>query len=95
MDVGRFVSNLFGPQSPGSIVTGYLLCLLLVLSVDAVRRGRRIYLGAAGGLALALYARTAEGFIDPSLDSLLRGVGLVFAAAILAFDLVFEVAEGP
>jgi hypothetical protein len=95
MDVGRLVNSLFGPQSPGSIVTGYLECLLAVLAFDAARRGRRVYLGAVAGLALALYARTAEGFIDPSLDSLLRGVGLVFAAAVLAFDLVFEAAEGP
>jgi len=95
MDLGALVSAIFGPQSPGSIVTGYLECLLLVLAVDAVRRGRRVYLGAVGGLSLTLYARMAEGFIDPSLDGLLRGAGLVFAAAVLAFDLVFEAAEGP
>jgi hypothetical protein len=95
MDVGRLISSLFGPQSPGSIITGYAECLLLVLAIDSVRRGRRVYLGAVGGLVLAIYARTAEGFIDPSLDSLFRGVGLVFAAAVLAFDLVFESAEGP
>jgi hypothetical protein len=95
MDVGRLVSSLFGPQSPGSIFTGYLECLLLVLAVDAVRRGHRVYLGAVAGLAVTLYARMAEGFIDPSVDSLLRSVGLVFAAAVLAFDVVFEAAEGP
>jgi hypothetical protein len=95
MDIGRLISSFFGPQSPGSIITGYAECLLLVLAVDSVRRGRRVYLGAVGGLALAIYARTAEGFIDPTLDSVLRGAGLVFAAAVLAFDLVFESAEGP
>jgi hypothetical protein len=95
MDAQGFVSTLFGPQSPGSIVTGYLECLLLVLAVDAVRRGRRVYGGAVAGLALALYARAANGFIEPSLDTLFRAVGLVFAAAVLAFDLVFESAEGP
>ena len=95
MDLERLVSSMFGPQSPGSIVTGYLECLLLVLAVDAARRSRRVYVGAVAGLALVLYARTAEGFIEPSLDSLFKGVGFVFAAAVLAFDLVFEAAEGP
>ena len=61
-----------------------------MLAVAAVRSGRRIYAGAVAGLSLTIYARMAEGFIDPNLDTLLKAVGLVFAAAVLAFDLVFE-----
>jgi hypothetical protein len=92
MDLGRLVSAVFGPQSPGTILSGYIECLLLVLAVDAVRRGRRVYLGAVAGMVLTLYARTADGFIDAGLDGTLRATGLVFAAAVLAFDLVFEAA---
>ena len=95
MDIGRLIGSLFGSQSPGSLVTGYFECLLLVLAVDAVRRGRRLYAIASVGLSVTIYARLAEGFIDPAADTLLKAAGLVLAALVLAFDLVFEPVEVP
>jgi hypothetical protein len=95
VDIGRLIGSLFGSQSPGSLVTGYAECLLLVLAVDAVRRGRRLYAIASVGLSVTIYARLAEGFIDPAVDTLLKAAGLVLAALVLAFDLVFEPVEAP
>jgi hypothetical protein len=44
---------------------------------------------------VTIYARLAEGFIDPAADTLLKAAGLVLAALVLAFDLVFEPVEVP
>ena len=59
-----------------------------------MRRGRRLYLLVAAGLATVLYGRIAVGFIDPSVDTLLTASGLVLAAVVVAFDLVFEANPG-
>jgi hypothetical protein len=95
MDAGHLIGSVFGAQSPGSLVTGFVECLLLLLAVDAVRSGRRIYAIASVGLSVTIYARMAEGFIDPAADTLLKAAGLVVAALVLAFDLVFEPVEVP
>lgn len=88
------LDTLFGLHSPGTIITTFFYCLLLAAAVEAVRRGRRFYVVVAVGLASALYARMAVGFIDPSLDTLLKAAGLVVAAVVVAFDLVFEANPG-
>jgi hypothetical protein len=88
------LDTLFGLHSPGTIVTTFFYCLLLAASIEAVRRGRRLYLAVAVGLAVALYARMAVGFIQPSLDTLFNALGLVLAAGVVAFDLVFEANPG-
>lgn len=87
------ISALFGPQSPASILTTFIECLVVVIALDVFGRGRRVYLAVVIGVGLALYAQIANGVIDATLDSLLRAAGLVLAAVVLVFDLVFEAAD--
>ena len=84
------LDGLIGLNSPGTIVITFVYCLLLAGAIETASRGRRPYAAVALGLAIALYARVAYGFIDPGLDTLLTAVGLVLAAALVASDLVFE-----
>jgi hypothetical protein len=79
----------------GSLVSGFALCLLLVLAIDAVRQGHRLYLGAVVGLSAALLGRMAEGFMLPAADTLLKVGGLLLAALVIAIDLMTEVVVEP
>lgn len=79
----------------GSIVSAFGLCLLLALSIDAVRQGHRLYLGAAIGVSAALLGRMAEGFMLPAADTLLKVGGLLLAALVIAIDLMTEVVVEP
>jgi hypothetical protein len=81
------------------LVSGFIECLMLVLAVDAARRGRPVYWAAVVGMGLVLYARMASGFLvgEMSLTSLritppafLTIVGLAIAALTVLFDLLFE-----
>jgi hypothetical protein len=73
-----------------ALVSAFLECLFLVLALDAVRRGRRLYIAAAVGLGLALLGRMSEGFTDPTAVSLMKIGGLLLAGLTLALDLFFE-----
>jgi hypothetical protein len=53
-----------------------------------------MYLLVVAGLATVLYGRMAFGFIDASVDTLVTASGLVLAAVVVAFDLVFEANPG-
>ena len=88
------LDTLVGLHSPGTIITTFVYCLLLAAAIAAVSRGRRLYVVVAVGLALALYARMAVGFIDPSLDTIFTASGLLVAAVVVAFDLVFGANPG-
>jgi hypothetical protein len=86
------------------LLSGFVECLLLVLALHAVRRGRALYWVAAVGMALVLYGRVAAGFLvgDLSLLSLritatafLTLIGLAVAALTVLADLLFEVVEDP
>jgi hypothetical protein len=72
------------------LATGFVECLLLVLALDAVRSGRRIYIVAAVGLGAVLLARMADGFIPGVVVWALRLSGLALAGLILAIDLLLE-----
>jgi hypothetical protein len=72
------------------LTTGFVECLLLVLALDAVRSGRRLYIVAAVGLGAVLLARMADGFMPGVVIALLRLGGLALAGIILAIDLLFE-----
>jgi hypothetical protein len=88
------LDTVFGLHSPGTIITTFFYCFLLAAAVEAIRRGRRAYLVVVLGLASALYSRMAVGFIEPSVDTLFNAAGLVLAAGVVAFDLVFEANPG-
>jgi uncharacterized membrane protein len=88
------LDSVFGISSPGTVIATFAYCLLLAAALEAVRRGRRAYILVAIGLAAALYARMAVGFIDPTLDIGFKAFGLALAAVVVAFDLVFETKSG-
>ncbi|HXA42471.1 MAG TPA: hypothetical protein VNV65_06090 [Candidatus Solibacter sp.] len=88
--MGQLIGSIFGPQSPGSLVTDFVEFLILAAAVEAVRRGRRIYAVAVFGLGLFIYTRVADGFLDPGADNLLKALGLLLAAGVVVFDAVFE-----
>jgi hypothetical protein len=73
-----------------NVTSAYLECLFLVLAVDAVRNGRRIYIGAVIGLAVAILGRMSEGFSAPGAVGVMKVAGLLLAGLILAVDLFFE-----
>lgn len=86
------------------LLSGFVECLLLILAVDAGRRGRSLYWVAALGILLVLYGRMAAGFLvgEISLLSLritptafLTIIGLAVAALTVVADLLFEVVEDP
>lgn len=82
-------------QNVLTLASGFLECLLLVLAIDAVRRGRRIYAGAIVGLALVLYGRMADGFINNTAQRLVIVAGLVLAGLTVGADMLFEVVQEP
>jgi hypothetical protein len=84
----------FGLHNPGTIISTFFYCLLLAAAIETLRRGRRMYLLVVAGLATVLYGRMAFGFIDASVDTLVTASGLVLAAVVVAFDLVFEANPG-
>jgi hypothetical protein len=84
----------FGLHNPGAIISTFFYCLLLAAAIETLRRGRRMYLLVVAGLATVLYGRMAFGFIDASVDTLVTASGLVLAAVVVAFDLVFEANPG-
>lgn len=92
--MGQLIGNIFGPQSPGSLVTDFVECLILAAAIEAFRRGRRIYALAAVGLGVFIYTRVADGFLDPGVDNLFKAVGLLLAAGVVLFDTVFETSPG-
>ena len=73
------------------LLSGIVECLLLVLALDAARRGRRLYWAAVAGMALVLYARMADGFIG--ITTILTVMGLLLAGLTVVADLLFEVVE--
>jgi hypothetical protein len=73
-----------------NLASAYLECLFLVLAVEAVRSGRKIYIGAVVGLAMALLGRMSEGFTTPGAVGVMKVVGLLLAGLVLAVDLFFE-----
>jgi hypothetical protein len=77
------------------LATGYLECLMLILAVDAVRRGRRLYILAVVGLAMVFYGRMAHGIISSGLDLAVTAAGLVLAGLTVLADILFEVVEEP
>ena len=82
-------------QNALTLASGFLECLLLALAIDAVRRGRRIYAGAALGLAMVLYGRMADGFIGNTAQRLVVVAGLVLAGLTVGADMLFEVVQEP
>jgi hypothetical protein len=82
-------------QNAATLASGFIECLLLVLAIDAVRRGRRLYLAAVLGLAVVLYARMADGFISSTTEVVLVILGLVAAGLTVVADMLFEVVEDP
>jgi hypothetical protein len=86
------------------LVSGFIECVCLVLALEAARRGRVVYWGAVGGLALVLYGRMSDGFLAGAVtlgplhltpSSLLTVVGLVIAALTVLVDLMFEIVDEP
>jgi uncharacterized membrane protein len=86
------------------LASGFVECLLLVLSVEVARRGRVIYWGAVVGMVLVLYGRMADGILVAavtigsvriSVAALLAVTGLVLAALTVLADLMFEIVDEP
>ncbi|MFN2462844.1 MAG: hypothetical protein ABR573_02945 [Candidatus Dormibacteria bacterium] len=75
-----------------ALASGFVESLLLVLAVQAVRSGRRLYAVAIAGMALLIYARVADGFIPDTTRLVMSAVGLVVAGLTVAADVLFEVA---
>jgi hypothetical protein len=73
-----------------SLASGFVECLLLVMFVDAVRRGHRVYALAVLGMSMALLGRISEGFMEPGPDNILKIAGLVLAALVVTLDIVTE-----
>ena len=80
-------------QNALTLTSGFVECLFLALAVDAVRRGRRLYVAAVLGLALVLYGRMADGFISNTTEVVVIVVGLVLAGITVVADLLFEVVQ--
>lgn len=75
------------------LVTGFLECLALVFAASGYRAGRRVYGFAVFGLAIAILARLADGFMSPGTDVVLKILGYGLAVVALLFDVVFEQVE--
>ena len=82
-------------QNAVTLASGFVECLFLVLAIAATRNGRRIYAGAVLGMAVVLYARMADGFIDPTAAVVLVVAGLVLTGLTVVADLLFEVVDEP
>ena len=82
-------------QNAITLASGYIECLFLVLAIEAVRGGRRLYAGAVLGLAMVLYARVADGFITNTVEVAVIVAGLVLTGLTVVADPLFEVVEEP
>ena len=78
-------------QNALTLASAFIECLFLVLAIEAVRRGRRIYVGAVVGVVMVLYGRMADGFIGNTPAVVLVVAGLVLAGLTVVADLLFEV----
>ena len=66
---------------PGRLLTGYLMCLLLVFAIDAVRHLRRAFWISVVGLSLALLGRAGSDYM-PGLEAGVLQFGGVAAACL-------------
>jgi hypothetical protein len=82
-------------EIPFWLSLGFLDSLLLVWSIEAYRRGHRLYGLAAIGLVLAIIGQMSRDIASTTQVLLLQVFGLGLAGLVLAFHLLTEEVELP
>jgi hypothetical protein len=80
---------------PGRLLTGFLMCLLLVFAVDGVRHGAREFWIAVVGLSLGLLGRAGADYMPGLEAGLLQFGGVGLACLPLLYYLLTEEVPAP